>query len=315
MKEMSNELVSIIIVTAGRGDYLKPCIESVITQTYSDIEIIIIDNSFDCNLVQEICKCYPDIKLHFNRKNLFYCQALNIGLEMSRGEFALCLNDDVILERNFIEEALKGFSIDKRIGMVSGKILRRGRNTLDSTGLFLSYARCTKERGYGKVDKGQFENDEYIFGVNGAVSFYRKEMLDNIKENNEYFDSDFHIFYEDLDIAWRANRKDWKGYYIPRAVAYHTRGGTVRSADGMDKPFARKYLSDELHVDLIKNRYLAMIKNENFYDFLIHLPGTILYDLALWTYILIFKPKLIKKFLLCTKYLKKALEERRILNF
>jgi len=302
-------MVSIIVIYSIK-DYLCACLDSIQEQTYSEFEVIIVDNSGERNFSQSIIERYPEIKLYSQEKNISYCEALNLGIEQSKGDFILCLNDDVILDKGFIEEALQGFSIDSKIGMVSGKILRSDRKTLDSTGLFLSIWRTAKERGYGLKDKGQFEKEEYIFGVNGAVAFYRREMLEKIKIGEDYFDSDFHFFYEDLDIAWRAKRAGWKGYYIPSAVAYHVRGGTARKNYGIDKPYARTFLSDELHLDLIKNRYLTIIKNETCLDFLLHLPFMVLYDFVMWGYILLFKPNLMKIFLLNLYYLKKSLKKR-----
>jgi GT2 family glycosyltransferase len=312
MNQKSNELVSVIIVTTGKYEYLQPCLESVSAQTYPEFEIIIIDNLHNPLLQQKILNDFKEINLFLTPENLFYCAALNKGIEMSKGEFILCLNDDVILDKKFIDEALRGFSIDNKVGLVSGKILRFDKKTIDSTGLFLNYWRTAKERGYGCKDKGQFEKEEFIFGVNGAVAFYRKMMLEDIREGNEYFDTDFHIFYEDLDIAWRAKRFGWKGYYIPSALAYHLRGGTVRQGKGVNNKYGRRYLNNELHTDLIKNRYLAMIKNESALDFLLHLPGILLYDLIIWAYILLFKPQLIKTFLLNLKFLKAGFKKRRL---
>ena len=312
MQGLSNKIVSVIIVTCAIGDYLKSCLDSLKGQTHPFLEIILIDNSLNPNFSQTISKAWPEVKLYSSPKNLFYGQGLNRGIQMSQGDFVLCLNDDVILEKRFIREALRGFSISESIGMVSGKILRQDKQTIDSTGLFLSPWRTAKERGYGIKDKGQFEKEEYIFGVNGAVAFYRREMLEQIKADAEYFDSDFRMFYEDLDIAWRAKNRGWKGYYIPAAIAYHVRGATARQGKGINRRFARHYLSDELHADLIKNRYLAIIKNESRAGFFLHLPLAVFYEILLWGYILLFRPRLIKRFVLDLKRFNSAWRKRRV---
>jgi GT2 family glycosyltransferase len=313
MKEPSNKIVSVVVVTCGINDYLRACLESVKEQSYSPLEIIVIDNSLNQSFNQDIARSYPAVQLYSSPTNLFYCASLNKGIDLSQGSFVLCLNDDVILDKRFIEEALRGFFIDSRVGMVSGKILRSDRKTIDTAGLFLSLCRSAKERGYGLKDRGQFERAGFIFGVNGAVAFYRKEMLDELNLNSEYFDSDFHFFYEDLDIAWRARRFGWKGYYIPQARAFHVRGGSVRKVCGRGKPYARRYLSDELHVDLIKNRYLAIIKNESWPDFLLRVPFIALYDFIVWIYLLFFKPKLAKTLLANLKYVRSAFKKRKFL--
>jgi len=293
---MANKTVSVIIVAAGRRDYLKSLLDSLKQQSYPFLEIIVIDNSPEQNLAGVCEKNYPEVKFYSNKKNPFYCASLNKGIDISTGNFILCLNDDVVLDKKFIGEALKGFDIDENIGMVGGKILRSDRETLDSTGLFLSPFRTAKERGYGIKDAGQFDKKGPVFGVNGAVAFYSRRMLEQIKLNGEYFDTDFRFFYEDLDISWRAHNFGWKGYFIPTAIAYHVRGGTARENQGINKRFARRYLSDELHFDLVKNRCLTIIKNENLLALLIFLPYILIYEILAWLYIIFFKPTVLNLF-------------------
>ncbi len=311
---MSNKIVSIIIVTKGTKHYLSSLINSIKQQSYSDFEIVVIDNSVNIDFKRHISESYPGITTYTGAKNLFYCEALNKGISLSKGDFILCLNDDVTLGKDFIKETLKGFNLSKKIGMVSGKILRADGITLDSTGLFLTPMRTAKERGYGKKDTGKFEKKQYIFGVNGAVAFYRKEMLEAIKLGAEYFDQDFHIFYEDLDIAWRAQNLGWQAYYVPQAIAYHIRGGTVRACRGINKRYARHYLNDELTLDLIKNRYLAIIKNDTLLKFLLYLPIILVYELFTYTYLLLFRFSLVKKLLRSHILIKAAFQKRRALN-
>lgn len=298
MKDVSNGIVSIIIVAAGNKQHLKSCLESIKKQTYTNTEIIVIDNSLNREFSTEFLSGYPDAKFFSSQTNLSYCEALNKGIGLSAGELILCLNDDVALDGNFVREALRGFSLDEKIGMVSGKILRADPKIIDSTGLFLSAWRSARECGYGHRDSGQFEKKRYVFGVNGAVGFYRKEMLEQIKLDSEYFDSDFRFFYEDLDISWRAQNSGWKGFYIPTAVAYHIRGATARLGRGINNRFARRFLNDELYFDLVKNRYLAIIKNETLMGLLVHLPFILLYDMLALGYTLFFRAQVIKKIFL-----------------
>ncbi|MFA5157129.1 MAG: glycosyltransferase family 2 protein [Candidatus Omnitrophota bacterium] len=292
--------VSIIIATTGKESYFRQCLDSALQQSHPDKEIIVIDNS--CGKLEEYgIRQYAEVKIYSENRNMTYCRSLNKGIEASSGDFILCLNDDAVLEKDFIAEALKGFGRDPRIGMVSGRILRFDKKTLDSTGLFLTFSRTACERGHGKPAAGRFESEGYVFGVSGAAAFYRREMLEALKRNGEYLDEDFGFFYEDLDIAWRGQNRGWKGYYMPAAVAYHLRGGTARPVAGHGKRLARRYLSDELYFDLIKNRYLAMIKNDSLFGFLFSLPFIILYDLVGWGFIILFRPRLIRKFFVWEK--------------
>lgn len=312
--KMYDKSVSIIIVTRGTKDHLRSCLDSLEEQEPSAFEAIVIDNSLDPELGRRVAREHPEVRLYSSATNLSYCESLNKGIEISRGDFILCLNDDVILDKEFIREASRGFYADKKIGMASGKIVRSDGKTIDSTGLFLSIWRSAGERGYGRKDTGEYDRQEYIFGVSGAAAFYRREMLEEIKIGREYFDEDHRFFYEDLDISWRAQNSGWKAYYTPKAIAYHVRGATARRSRGIGKPHARRYLSDALHLDLIKNRYLTIIKNESLSGFLLHLPTIALYDIVIWGYILLFRPKLIVQFIRRLGIMKSAARKRGILR-
>jgi GT2 family glycosyltransferase len=303
MEDRLNKLVSVIIVNGGVKDYLSGCLKSVKEQSYACLQTIVIDNSLKPQFSQRMRQDFPWAQFYSEPNNLYYSDSLNKGIKLSQGDFILCLNDDVVLEKNFIQEGLKIFQARDNVGMVSGKILRMDKLTLDSTGLFLSVWRTAKERGYGRFDRGQCEKGGFVFGVSGAAAFYRKDMLENIKEGDNYFDPDFRMFYEDLDVSWRANKCGWKAFYVPSAIAYHVRGGSFRPDAGIGKAIARKYLNDELHCDLVKNRYLTMLKNETFASFILHLIPIAFYDLCAWIFILLLRPKVAKLFFFKASYL------------
>jgi GT2 family glycosyltransferase len=311
---MSNGLVSVIIATKGKSIYFSSCLDSLKSQDYPFVEVIVIDNSLNHDFAERLASDYSKIKLYSAYPNLSFCESMNKGIAMCSGDFILLLNDDAAIDKEYIKEALRGFVLDPLIGMVSGKILRFDAKTIDSSGLFLSIWRTVKERGHGKLDRGQFDDEGYIFGVNGAVAFYRREMLEQVKVGADYFDSDFRFFYEDLDIAWRAQNFGWKGYYIPRAVAYHARGATARSREGKGKRFARRFLDDELQFDLLKNRCLAIIKNDTFCGFVLHLPFIFVYELFSWLYVFFARAKLIKNICRMPVLIKSAFKKRAVLK-
>jgi len=286
--------VSVVLVTINAKGYIYPCLDSLLEQTHRPLEIIVIDNSSQPDFASQLNRRYPSVRVYTGQSNLFFTGALNKGIGLSRGEFILCLNDDVILDKDFIQEALGGFLVSDKVGLVSGKILRQDRKTLDSTGLFLSVWRTAKERGYGQPDVGQFDKNGFIFGASGAAAFYRKEMLEAVKQGDDYFDSGFGMFYEDLDISWRSQKCGWQAYYVSTALIYHVRGGSFRPASGIGRHLARQYLNDQLHYDLIKNRYRTIIKNETFFSFLLHLIPILIYDLAAWSYVILLRPKVFK---------------------
>jgi GT2 family glycosyltransferase len=313
MVEKSSGLVDVIVVTKGANNAIESCLRSLACQAQPPGKIIIIDNSAD-NMVSR--KLAGDQRFEFlpQTSNLAYGQALNKGIEASAARFILCLNDDVVLDEHYIENAIKGFDADNKAGMVSGRILRHGSDRIDSTGLFLSWFRSASERDHGARDRGQRNKAEFIFGVSGAVAFYRREMLEHVKVGNDYFEADSGFFYEDLDLAWRANNFGWRGYYVPSAVAWHVRGLTAREGNGAGKRLARRFLSDELYISLINNRHLTIIKNERLLNFLLFLPFILLYDLASLCFTALFRPRLMTKLFPEPNVLSSAFHKRKLIR-
>ncbi len=284
-------MISVIIVNYNKKDLLKGCIDSVMTQSFSDKEVIVVDNSSLDASSGMVNAMYPEIKLLQNTENLFFCKANNQGIKEAKGDFILCLNSDCVLDKDYLKEALSSFNLDKRIGMVSGKIFRTDKKTIDSTGLFVARNRKPLERGYGKLDKGQHEKPEYVFGVSGSCMLMKKVMLDDIKDENGYFDETFEIYYEDLDLCWRAQKKGWKAYYTPKAIAYHERGATAvienKDCFGLrPRNDIFRGISDELKKKYIRNRYKCMKKNDSIAGFLINLPFILLYEIKMYCYII-----------------------------
>lgn len=313
MDRWSSNLVSVIIVNCNKKDLLSELLQSLEKQSYKQVEKIAVLNNYT-EEIEDLKRSFPGVIFILNKENLFYCKAQNQGIRVAKGEFILCLNDDLTLEEDFITEMVKAVKRDDEIGMVSGCIMRQDKETIDTTGLFLAKSRKPLERGYGQKRNGRYKVAEYIFGSGGVAPLYRHNMLEDIKIGNEYFDEDYAIFYEDLDISWRAQSRNWKGYYAPDALAYHLRGGTVKQA----KPrfsFLQKYnfacLSRELKLRLVKNRYMTIIKNDNPICLLLNLPWFLLYEIKIWLYLILFEALLIWKISKDLLFLKVAWQKRK----
>jgi GT2 family glycosyltransferase len=269
--------VSIVIVTHNAREIIKECLNSVYAQDFKDFEVIVVDNDSRDGTKEFIRENFPQAKLVENGDNLGFCQANNQGIEIAKGEFTLTLNSDVILENNFLSELLKtSKNLGSNFGMLSPKILKMDKKTIDSTGLILTKARRFYNRGSGEIDSGQYDDKREIFGPCAAAALYKREMLEQIKIRgnsifirgnscSEHFDNDFFFLVEDVDLAWRANLSGWRGYFIPQAKCYH-----LGNSSGMDKKL-RQYLS-------FRNRYFMMLKNERLGNFLKNLLFILPYD-------------------------------------
>ncbi len=182
-----NPLVSVNILTYNARDLIVPCLNSVCNQSYTNMQILIIDNASSDNSLEIIDEYQKQetkfpIKVITNQENLGFTRGHNLGIQKSEGKYVLCLNQDVILDKHFIKNAVESIEVDQHIGAVQGKLykseMREGKyklekNILDSTGLLMFKNRRIVARGQGEKDNQQYERGE-VFGADGPAPLYRR---------------------------------------------------------------------------------------------------------------------------------------------
>jgi GT2 family glycosyltransferase len=123
---------------------------------------------------------------------------------------------------------------------------------VDSTGIYFTPMLRHLDRGSQEVDNGHFLRFEYVFGASAAAALYRREMIDDVAVDGEFFDPDFFAYREDADVAWRAQLLGWRCLYTPHARGYHVRKAL---------PGNRRALPAVVNMHSVKNRFLMRIKN------------------------------------------------------
>jgi len=117
--------ISAIITTLNRAEFFRRAIESVLNQTYSDFELLILDNSSIDN-TEEIAKSFRDKRVRYiKHQPLSISQARNLGLKKARGEFIGFLDDDDEWLPNKLEAQLQVFeNKNQNCGLVYGGFVR-----------------------------------------------------------------------------------------------------------------------------------------------------------------------------------------------
>ncbi len=253
--------VSISIIASDEKDVLRKCIYSIRNTVGKNLayELIVIENASTDGTWQMLRSEFPEVTVIRNEARKSFCQNHNMGIKKSAGRYVLILNSDVFFLDGFLEELVRTIERDKKIGAVMGKLLQGypedHGNIIDSTGVRIFRNRRTIDRGQGEKDKGQYDTVEPIFSPSGAAMLCRREMLEDIRMDGQYFDETFYAYKEELDLCWRARLFGWDMMYTPKAVAYHLRGWGKATKRRNIPRFVRRHS--------FKNRYLMMIKNDH----------------------------------------------------
>jgi GT2 family glycosyltransferase len=290
--------VSVIVVIYNSKKWIKLNFDSIFAQTEKSLEVFAVICANDDGSKEFIQQNYPKVKIIDPGSNVGFSKANNIAIEQSNGEFIQMVNPDLILEPNYIEAMLKSFE-DPKVASATGKLLRydfekkEKTNIIDSTGIVINSSGRARDRGQLEIDSRQYDNQTDVFGVSGAGPMHRKSALEAVRFDQEYFDEDFNMYWEDVDMSWRLNNAGFKCVFVPTAVAYH--GRTAGQSEGGYKHVFKfiqhhKKLSAQVLKWNYKNHILMYLKNAKH----IWHPAFVLREIAMLGYILIFEPSTLK---------------------
>lgn len=290
----------------------------MLRQTYPRIEFLILDNNSTDGTAEKIDQFLPLLKKKLPvtsyqlQENKGFAAGHNFGISKSKGKFIILLNQDAVLDERFVERIIKPFE-NGEVAAVQGKTLRPSGDVIDSAGLIILKNRRIISRGQGEKDGGQYDGQKEIFGVDGAVPALRRAALEDVKGDGEYFDENFFMYKEDVDLAWRLRLAGWKAMYEPTAIAYHFRGAGESAA--------RNYFAivrERLKINPLakyysfKNQRLMQIKNETPRMFMRDAPRMLFKEAGSWLYVLLFERYTVKAIIQLFKEIPSALRKRKI---
>jgi len=216
--------LTVIIPNYNGQHFLEGCLESLKKQNHP-LDVIIVDNASQDDSVPYIQQNYPEFTLIENKKNLGFAAAVNQGIKRSSTEYIFLLNNDVELEADCIKHLLKCMQEDETIFAVSSRMIQfHDHEKMDDAGDEYTILGWTRRVGYGK-HPSQYDKKREVFSACAGAALYRKSILDEIG----YFDENFFVYMEDVDISYRARIQGYKCIYCPQAVVYHVGSGTSGS--------------------------------------------------------------------------------------
>lgn len=307
--------VSINLVTWNGAKYVADCLASVFAQTMTDFSFLIIDNNSTDDTVDIILEKYPHLKVVRNRENLGFSKAHNQAIHWSKSDYVVVLNQDVVLEPDFLMHLVSFLDKNQAVGSVTGKILRlqegNKTNYIDSLGLLIKKNHCFSEIGAGEMDDGQYNAIEEVFGVSGAIGVYRRSALESVKVDNQFFDEDFSpVYKEDVDLAYRLRYQGWKAYKVPLAVAYHNRTAGESTKDQKRSIIkSRRRKSKFINYLSYRNHWFLLIKNLPAFNWQYFFP-VFRYELLKFFYVLFLEPRNLRAIGQVIKNRQRLLEKR-----
>lgn len=295
-----NNLVSILIPTYNRRDFVKEAINSALAQTYSNIEVIVVDNNSTDNTYESLLEeysIYPNIKIFKNEENVGPVRNWIKCLERAQGKYSKILFSDDLIKPTFIENTICHFNNDTAFvyssteviqnSTITKKILYRGKTTSFSSQLFL---------------KRSILSDPQVPVSPGCAIFRTKDLRENLLieiTNKENLDFSFYGAGNDLLLFLLPCLKYSKVVHIDEPVSvFREHNTSFTCSNDLEKYYdwAKLYaLKKSKNINLISVYYYLIshrAKRNKKYHLLLEELGNkhkFRYKLALYFYKIKFK--------------------------
>jgi GT2 family glycosyltransferase len=253
----------ILIVNWDGRQYLERCLTALFTSIGDQADVIVIDNGSTDGSCEWVAVHFPQVQIIALSDNTGFAVANNIGIRTTTAPYLVLLNNDTEVQAGWLEALLNVVESDPTIGMCAPCVMLADRdNTIDSAGIRVDVLGFAWQVGHKERDGAAFRTQRDVFGPSGAAALYRRAMLEQIGQ----LDEDFGSYYEDVDLAWRAQRAGWRCRYVPQSKVLH-----VHSATSRRQPERKLYLTT-------RNRWWTLVKNYPLPQLWLMLPLIVMAD-------------------------------------
>jgi len=222
--------ISVVIVNWNSRDDLAECLESLEKQTDQEFGTVVVDNGSVDGSIELVRERFPGVTLIENHENVGFAEACNRGIEQAQGAWIALLNNDATAAPNWIEEQRKAARAGgDRLGMLQSRLVFKQRpDRTNSTGVVLFKDGTARDRDFD-ADFRPDDDVEEVFCTTAGAGLYRRAMLEEVRLPSGILDRNYFMYFEDLDLGWRARLAGWSAQLVPESVVLHKyQGSAVR---------------------------------------------------------------------------------------
>jgi GT2 family glycosyltransferase len=197
--------VDVIVLDIDGGDMLRACIESVRAQTTAVGDIVVFDNG------SRVPVSLDGARVMRSEANVGFAEGVNRAYATTTAEFVALVNNDVILDRDWLAVVKRAMDADARLGAVQ-TVIRRNESTIDGAGIGISDG-TIRQIGSGQPVGTSLS---VAWGVSATAALFRRRAL-----GDKVFDARFFAYYEDVELSARLHAAGWRTFVVPEVKATH----------------------------------------------------------------------------------------------
>ena len=260
--------ITLIITNWNGSNLLRECLPTVLEAVKFDrnhfYEVMVIDDCSNDNSLGILADEFPEVRTEQTPQNLGFQEANNYAVKLAESKIVMPMNNDIKLDPKALHYLAQHFD-NKDTFAVSGKIFAFDQTTF----LYGNRGGYFQKGHFHLYEKPPEDDSQTLFACGGAFMVNRQKYLDL-----GGFDSMYHpLYYEEIDLSYRALKRGWKVHYEPQSIAYHKVQATITRQEKLRR------------ISLIsaRNNYLFVWKNildrSMTLTFLFYIPLFLLRDL------------------------------------
>jgi N-acetylglucosaminyl-diphospho-decaprenol L-rhamnosyltransferase len=195
----------LIVLDIDGGAMLDDCLASIAAQSVAPGNVIVFDNGSRVPLVRD------HVQVIRSETNLGFARGVNEAFVRTKAPYVGVINNDVVLDRDWLEHARDALDRDAQLAAVQ-TIIRRPDGMIDGAGIDVSDG-TFRQIGYGQPVGAPLA---VAWGVSATATLYRRAAL-----GGRVFDDRFFAYYEDVELSARLRESGWRTAVLPLVKATH----------------------------------------------------------------------------------------------
>ena len=235
MSRYEKEL-SIVITVYGKTDLLELCVNSIRKNLKDELnyEIIVASSATEESAYDLMREKFPEMKFIANEENKGFGFVANQGIKESAGEYIFIINHDIIIKDNAVQKLLQYLKDNREVGVVGPRLVNFDGSVQDSAFRFYEWRTIVYRRtfigrfNFAKKHLAKFLSKDRLGGnkvldvdwIMGSAMMVPRGAIDKVG----LFDSQFFMYFEDVDWCWRFWQAGYKVVYNPNVQVAHYHG-------------------------------------------------------------------------------------------
>ncbi|HEU5001819.1 MAG TPA: glycosyltransferase family 2 protein [Actinomycetota bacterium] len=237
---MSSPLVSVVMVTYGGKQWIRPAIEALAANTEAPYELIIVDNASDdetVSLLREVSQESPAVTVLFNQANVGFGPGANQGVLHARAPYVCILNSDAFVGPGWLPPLIEALELDPSAGAAVPRLLHLDGHLQEAGGVV---GRDGSTRAVGDGDDPEalpYRFRRYVDYGSAACLVMRRSVFNEVGG----FDPAYPMGYcEDVDLCFALHERGLRTVYEPRSSVRHVRWGSSSRIEAERRVFANQ---------------------------------------------------------------------------